>query len=146
MHSPNTINTYLFAVKRFVREAHEDRYIDDTLYAQFKAVRTVKLSANVGRLKPNARVRIGRQTMHELGLKLIQTYVDIGRELTLAQEEIAAYRDDGNGKGFKAWVVSELGITPQYANQLINVYEQFGERRLKVHTRLWVNVSSRIHP
>ncbi len=48
--------------------------------------------------------------------------LDIGLELAEARREIAAA---GAAGGFQAWVRAKIGITEQYASQLIAVSEQF---------------------
>src|SRR5258708_39094463 len=60
--------------------------------------------------------------LKEVGNAATQTLLGIGKELAAAREEIQPFRDGG----FQEWVRVELGITEQYAYQLINVYEQWG--------------------
>src|SRR5258708_5622199 len=67
--------------------------------------------------------------LKQLGNTATQTFLEIGKELAAAREEIQPFRDGG----FQEWVHVELGITEQYAYQLINVYEQFGKDASKLN-------------
>ena len=56
--SPNTINRMLSAVKRIMREAAAQGYVNSELAAAFEQVTGVKVAALKDRIKGNARVRI----------------------------------------------------------------------------------------
>src|SRR5258708_4136763 len=60
--------------------------------------------------------------LKQLGNTATQTFLEIGKELAAAREEIQPFRDGG----FQEWVHVELGITEQYAYRLSNAYEQLG--------------------
>src|SRR5258708_26222908 len=62
-----------------------------------------------------------RQRVLRIRALVIQSVIEIGRELTEANEEIRPYKDGG----FKSWVETQIGITEQYAYTLINAYEHF---------------------
>ncbi len=64
--SPNTINRMLSAVKRLIREAAAQGYIDHEVAASFDLVSGVKTVALKDRVKPSARVRIEPTDMREL--------------------------------------------------------------------------------
>jgi hypothetical protein len=61
-----------------------------------------------------------------------QSALEIGQELADARKEIQRYK----AGGFQAWVKAEVGITEQYAYQLIAVYEQFGESKIILLSRI----------
>ena len=56
--SPNTINRMLSAVKRILREAAAQGYVNNEVAAAFEQVAGVKVAALKNRIKGNARVRI----------------------------------------------------------------------------------------
>lgn len=56
--SPNTINRMLSAVKRIMREAAAQGYVNNEVAAAFEQVTGVKVAALKDRIKGNARVRI----------------------------------------------------------------------------------------
>jgi len=64
--SPNTINRMLSAVKRLIREAAAQGYIDHEIAVAFDRVPGVKTVALKERVKPSARVRIEPTDMREL--------------------------------------------------------------------------------
>lgn len=57
-----------------------------------------------------------------------QSMMEVGQELAAAKAEI----EQGQGGGFQTWVKAKLGITEQYAYQLIAVYEQFAKLKGKL--------------
>ena len=64
--SPNTINRMISAVKRLLREAATQGYIDYEIAAAFDQVSGVKVAALKNRVKRNARVRIEPAEMREV--------------------------------------------------------------------------------
>ncbi len=56
--SPNTINRMISAVKRLMREAAAQGYVESSIAADFKQISGVKTAALKDRIKPNARVRV----------------------------------------------------------------------------------------
>ncbi len=56
--SPNTINRMISAVKRLMREAAAQGYVNNQVAADFKQIAGVKTAALKDRIKPNARVRV----------------------------------------------------------------------------------------
>ncbi len=56
--SPNTINRMISAVKRLMREAAAQGYVESSIAAEFKQISGVKTAALKDRIKPNARVRV----------------------------------------------------------------------------------------
>lgn len=64
--SPNTINRMISAVKRLMREAAAQGYIDYQTAAAFDQISGVKTAALKNRIKANARVRIEPADMREV--------------------------------------------------------------------------------
>lgn len=64
--SPNTINRMLSAVKRIMREAAAQGYVNHEIAAAFDQVTGVKTVAMKDRIKENARVRIERPEMRTI--------------------------------------------------------------------------------
>ena len=64
--SPHTINRMLSAVKRLMKEAAVQGYIEKSVIEDFKHVDGVKVEALRKRLKPHARTRIEPQDMRRL--------------------------------------------------------------------------------
>ncbi len=61
--SPNTINRMLSAVKRVIREAATQGYVNHEIAAAFEQIAGVKVVAMKDRIKSNARVRIEPEEM-----------------------------------------------------------------------------------
>lgn len=57
-----------------------------------------------------------------------QSALEIGRELAAAKKEIPPFK----AGGFHAWLRERVGITEQYAYQLISVYAHFGGTKLSL--------------
>lgn len=64
--SPNTINRMLSAIKRLIREAATQGYIEHQIASTFEQVAGVKSAALKDRVKDNVRVRIEPQEMREV--------------------------------------------------------------------------------
>ncbi|MBK8049233.1 MAG: tyrosine-type recombinase/integrase [Anaerolineales bacterium] len=64
--SPNTINRMLSAVKRLMREAASQGYVDVELAAAFDHVNGVKIAALKNRVKAKSRVRIEPEEMRQV--------------------------------------------------------------------------------
>lgn len=64
--SPNTINRMISAVKRLIREAAVQGYIDHETASAFAQISGVKTAALKQRIKDNARVRIEPEEMREV--------------------------------------------------------------------------------
>ncbi|HEU5383832.1 MAG TPA: DUF3102 domain-containing protein [Ktedonobacteraceae bacterium] len=75
---------------------------------------------------PAETVRSLRQRVLKIRALVVQSVIEIGRELSEAKEEIRPYQDGG----FKNWVETEIGITEQYAYALMNAYEHFGKTKI----------------
>lgn len=64
--SPNTINRMLSAVKRIMKEAAQQGYIDASIALAFSSIDGVKVAALKERLKENAQTRISKDDMQHL--------------------------------------------------------------------------------
>ncbi|MEX1018603.1 MAG: tyrosine-type recombinase/integrase [Litorilinea sp.] len=64
--SPNTINRMLSAVKRIMREAAIQGYLDQETVGGFDQIAGVKAAALKDRIKSNARIRIAPEAMREI--------------------------------------------------------------------------------
>ena len=64
--SPNTINRMLSAVKRLMREAASQGYVEHEVAASFDQITGVKVAALKNRVKSNARTRIEPTEMREV--------------------------------------------------------------------------------
>jgi len=109
--SPNTINRMISAVKRLMREAAAQGYIDHATAAAFDQVSGVKTAALKDRIKANARVRIEPVEMRQvcdlpeadrlIGLRdaaLLATLASSGLRVSeLATLTQAQVRSKGNG-------------------------------------------------
>jgi integrase len=65
-YSPNTINRMATAVRRIMREAGQQGYLDPESVKGFHAVEGASRKALKGRLRPHNRVRITREQMREI--------------------------------------------------------------------------------
>lgn len=74
---------------------------------------------------PEETIRVLEQRLLRIKASVTRSALEIGYELAEARKDIQRYQ----GGGFQAWVKTKVGITEQYAYQLIAVYEQFGESK-----------------
>src|SRR5260370_7926858 len=65
-YSPNTINRMATSVRRIIREAGQQGYLDPESVKGFHAVEGANRKALKGRLRPHNRVKITREQMREI--------------------------------------------------------------------------------